>query len=167
MQQASSLTNLNGSRSSSSAPTPAMTRSGNRRRSTWPHCRPTVFIVSPRPPPTNRSSTTKPTPPQPARPFTTSSRRYARPNHSPRADRGDRHTRLLGHAAPAVGRSQRAPARLCANRSRQDLVGGRGAPGRHLRERRPAVPHQESERSGTHVTRHGNVGCLPEGSWKH
>jgi hypothetical protein len=32
------------------------------------------------------------------------------PNPSPRAYRGDRHTRLLGHTAPAVGMSQRAPA---------------------------------------------------------
>jgi hypothetical protein len=166
MQQASSLTNLNGSRSSSSAPTPAMTRSGNRRRSTWPHCRPTVFIVSPRPPPTNRSSTTKPTPPQPARPFTTSSRRYARPNHSPRADLRDRHTRLLGHAPAAVGMSQRAPARLSADGSRRPLSrreARRASTCGNADRRFPP----ESQRRGTYVTRHGHVGCLPEGSWQH
>jgi hypothetical protein len=37
-------------RSSSSPPIPAMTRSGDQRKSTWPHCRPIVLIVSPRPP---------------------------------------------------------------------------------------------------------------------
>jgi hypothetical protein len=65
------------------------TRNGSRHRTTLPRCQPTVSTVSPRPPPMNLSSTMKPTSPQPAPPFTMSSRPYPRPSHSPRADRGD------------------------------------------------------------------------------
>ena len=62
-------------------------------------------------------------------PFTTSSRPYARPNHSPRADRGGRHARLLGHAAPAIGISQRAPAPPLPEEEPSTLSRRAGAPG--------------------------------------
>jgi hypothetical protein len=51
---------------------------GVRVRTTWPHCRPTILTVSPRPPATNRCCTTSPTPPQPARPYSMSSPRFGR-----------------------------------------------------------------------------------------
>jgi hypothetical protein len=66
----------------------------------------------------------EPTPPQPHGHSRCRRVQSAPPNHSPRTDREDRRTRLLGYAAPAVGMSQRAPARICANRSRQALVAG-------------------------------------------
>jgi hypothetical protein len=87
------------------------------------------------------------------------------PLGSPQVNRASQwHTRLLGHAAQAVGMSQRAPTRRGADRSRQRLSRPDGA--QALRERRPAVPQPESERSGIDVTCHGHVGCLPEGSWQ-
>src|SRR5215217_3947249 len=58
---------------------------GNRSRTTWQRCRPTVSTVT-LTPPTHRFWRTKQTPPQPARPFTTSSSPYALPARSARTD---------------------------------------------------------------------------------
>src|SRR5215207_9414817 len=61
-------------------------RNIDRRRNIWPHCPPTACTVSLMTRPISRFSTTKPTPPQPARQSTTSWRRYGARNHSARAD---------------------------------------------------------------------------------
>src|SRR5215217_2905757 len=58
---------------------------GNRSRTTWPHCPPTVSTGT-LTPPTHRFWRTKQTPPQPARQFTTSSSPYAPPARSARTD---------------------------------------------------------------------------------